>query len=716
MLQTLQPSFGAPARSGIVMSRTNAEIAADEARGREAITEQKPELQGLAGHIAKCWDTARMHRDQSGISEELLRSQRQRNGEYDGDKLAKIRKRGGCDKFFNITNPKCLAGEALMQDVIMPLGDQSFAIDPTPLADLPEEAMREVGEQVAEQISEDQIQADPRAFWRLSNEVADQQLAALREEAKERADKHADKITDQMIEGGWEDAMSGFLRDLCTYKVAWFKGPIIRNKRRTKWTGDQIVVEEELVPFFSNPSPHDIYLSPNLKELGQGYLLERMKFTRGALAEMRDVPGWSGAAIDRVLAANPGSRIGDMVQGDNERNRLEGRDSIFADPYGDEVIEALEFWGSVSAKMLMDWGMSEAKLAAWKQDRRRPGSGIDPNEYFDVCALLVGTECVRAILNPDPLGEWPHNCSSFALKPGSIYGEGIPELIRDDQEGYSAAMRNWLDNAAFSAAPIFGIDTNSVAPESLMNCTMLQPRDVIFFDGNKLRNSGDKPIIPIVIESRADQFLQMAEYFEQKADDRTGIPRYAQGNGDVQGAGQTARGMNMLLQLLSKGIKLILANVDKNVQRRVIARLYRWNLKNLVGPQWEGIKGDCQVSAKGILAEIMKEETRMRLQEFAAMTNNPIDQAIIGQLCRAELLREIAKDMNKDPDKLVPSDQELKAQMQRQAVAAQAQMATGVAPGSGGNVVDMAPPASGLTDGGPASGAAPLGLQEGANG
>ena len=52
-----------------------------------------PLILGLTAHLRACWDAARIAK--KPIETIMLRAMRQRNGEYEADKLSEIRNQGG---------------------------------------------------------------------------------------------------------------------------------------------------------------------------------------------------------------------------------------------------------------------------------------------------------------------------------------------------------------------------------------------------------------------------------------------------------------------------------------------------------------------------------------------------------------------------------------------------------------------------------------------
>jgi hypothetical protein len=87
------------------------------------------------------------------------------------------------------------------------------------------------------------------------------------------------------------------------------------------------------------------------------------------------------------------------------------------------------------------------------------------------------------------------------------------------------------------------------------------------------------------------------------------------------------------------------------------------------------IKGDMQIVASGVVGTLLKETQLQRRNEFMQLTANPFDLQIIGPAGRAELLRQAAKGLNIDVDKVVPKPEEIlaaqKAQVEAEAAAAE---------------------------------------------
>ena len=141
--------------------------------------------------------------------------------------------------------------------------------------------------------------------------------------------------------------------------------------------------------------------------------------------------------------------------------------------------------------------------------------------------------------------------------------------------------------------------------------------------------------------------------FSKQADEITGIPNYVYGSSSVGGAGRTASGLSMLMDNASKGIKQAISNIDMAIDG-VLGRLYVYNM--IFDPD-TFLKGDFRVNTRGAMGLISREQQAEHKREFLAQTANPIDLQIMGPDGRRYLLKEIARTLQMDTDKLVPEPQ-----------------------------------------------------------
>lgn len=615
----------------------------------------KPVLTNLAALIRKSYEDAKSHRSTNGIDDRMTESRRLKSGEYNPSDAARISQTGGSQMFFNITAPKCEAFVAWMQDVFSPVGEKVWDLSPTPIPSLPEGDAQSIVDQVVRTFSATPAGTiDPQQIKMYAQQLYDQTIKSMRDDAQKRVDRMAQKIEDQTQEGGFMPALSSFIEDLAVYPSAILKGPVMQKKRRLKWENGSVAVNNETIPVWYDVDPFDFYPSPNSKCVDEGYICERVTYDRAALSLMKGEPGWKDDAIDAVTGMSKTQSVSTLQGGgvldDSEMARLENRDTTFNSGMADNSIEAIEFWGSVPGYTLQEWGMSDKDIP-------------DKLAFYEINAILIGDMVVRSVVNPDPLGRRPYYVTSYSKNKNSLWGvKSLPEKMIDVQQGVNGAQRTLMNNLAIASGPQVTADVSVISANQMADLHKLYPWKVWPFDGSKITGSGRDPVRFFQPQSNSTELIEVTKYFEDKADDRTLIPRYVAGDGTAGGAGATASGLSMLMTAAARGIKRVIRNIDLDVIRPAVERIYTWNMLTI---QDDTLKGDVQIVPKGTLAALVREQTQLRRQEFLNNTaSSPVAQQIMGLKGYANLLREIAKGLDMPVDKLVPSEEEIDAMVQ----------------------------------------------------
>jgi hypothetical protein len=616
--------------------------------------QQDSVILGLSAYLKRCWDAARIAREP--ISHIMLRAMRQRNGEYEADKLNAIRNQGGSEVYMMLTEVKCRAAESWLRDILLDTGSPPWDLSPTPIPDLPPDASAELQSAFAEEVMA-VIQATGEApskgqLLELKEVVSQQYRFKVLQAAQIRVDKMKIKIEDQFTQGGWPEAFNEFITDLVTFPCAFVKGPVVRRQRHLSWTkgpDGKTIVEagERLAPEFERVSPFNIYPEPGITRINDGYLFEHHKLSRSALSDLIGVPGYDDQAIRKVLEVGPGqSWVAETI----EQEREEEERKFYTEMRPTDMFDALEFWGKVSGKMLRDWGMSDADAP-------------DEAQEYDANIWLVGNYVIKAILNYDPLGEKPYAKTSFIKTPGSFWGRGIPEIIEDLQNICNAAARALVNNMGIASGPQVEVNLERIPPNE--DITQLHPWKIWQVLNDPL--GGSAPAVRFnQPNDNANTLMAVYERFSRLADDHSGIPSYIYGDVDVKGAGRTASGLSMLMGSAGKGIRQVVMHIDNDITMPIVERQFIYNMRYDAD---ESIKGDAQVIPRGAVNLAVKETVNMRRVEFLNATGNEIDMGIIGKDGRAAILREIAKGLQMPVDEIVPSRERLGITQRSQAAA-----------------------------------------------
>jgi|TARA_Y100000310_G_C20699197_1_gene828099 hypothetical protein len=647
--------------------REEKEEVARAARERQA----EPLMLGLASYLRSAFEAAKRSKDP--IENIMLKALRQRNGEYEASKLKQIQLQGGSEIFMMLTEVKCRAAESWLRDILMDEGTPPWDIRPTPNPDLPDLAQEAIdeglGAKVVGIIGEIGTVPSPAEVEQLREVVAQELRFKVLQEAHRCADKMKTRIQDQFAEGGFAESFNDFITDLVTFPVAIIKGPVVRNKRKLSWGSDETgatiaVTDNVLAPEFERVDPFMFYPEPGVSNIDEGYCFEHHPLTRMELSNLIGAEGYDDAAIRSVLDfGNSQSWISTEVS--QEKDEEERKFSTELRPT--QIYDALEFWGKVSGKMLLEWGLTPEEVP-------------DSAKEYDANVWLVGDFVIKAILNYDPLGEKPYAVSSFIKNPGAFWGKGIPEIIEDVQSMANAAARSLANNMGIASGPQVEVNLERIPTNE--DITQMHPWRIWQVLTDPLGSSA--PAVRFnQPNDNSGPLLAVYEKFSQLADDHSGIPSYLSGDLNVKGAGRTASGLSMLMGSAGKSIRQVVMHIDADILKIIVSRQFVYNMRY---DENEDIKGDAQIIPRGAINLAVKDTVNTRRVEFLQATANEFDMEIIGQDGRAAILREVAKGLQMPVDEVVPTRE--KAAFNKRADQAEAQAA-------------IAPPDGGRTGGGP---------------
>lgn len=656
------PTFGSGSVGGLVpvQSLASMQRAAQKASDAELQSQQaQPVITGLAGHIRSFFTKAESAK--RDVQTAMLEALYARRGEYTPDKLAKIQQGGQPVIYMMLPSVKMRQAESLLRDAIIGSRDEKpWTLHPTRNPDLPPEEVSKIYQSVVSEVE----QAIQMGLEPTIDAVRERLIAAktqlterLREEADVRCSRMEDKMEDQLQEGGFDEAFDQFITDLTTFKTAFIAGPIVRRKPRLSWGPDnQPVVTQETTLEWERVDPFDMYPAPWAKNINDGPLIRRHKLTREKLTEMIGVEGYSDVAIRKVLELYGSGGLNDWLTVDSEKARAEGKLTVGAST-DTGLIDALQYWGSVSGAMLRSWGMKEAQVP-------------DASKEYQVEAWCIGAYVIKAVLNADPLARRGIYADSYERVPGSVWGNCVYDLMRDCADMCNGAARALAANMGISSGPQVAVNVDRLASGETIS--QMYPWKLWQVTADPMGSTA-KPIDFFQPASNAAELMGVFAKFSDLADEYTGIPKYTVGAESAGGAGRTASGMSMMLGNASKIIKAVVGGIDTHILTPVLERLYYYNMRY---SEDSDLKGDVRVVARGAMSLATKESAQQRRGEFLAATNNPTDMQIIGLEGRAEILRAAASTLDLNPSKIVPpvavlKDRQKVVQMQQ----AQAAMA-----------------------------------------
>ena len=526
---------------GLTLVMNNNQVSEYQERQRsdaDAVQSQ-PLISGISGHIDKCWSANKTAKQP--IERILLQCLRQRNGEYEPDVLTKLKMQGEPDPIYMmITDIKCRAGISWIKDVEIPPGETPAHFQPTPVPELPPEKIQEAKMRAVKALQQkivelgitpEQLEQDPQTINDIMIQVRDEVRMEIEEMAQADADTMTKEVNDEMVEGKWYEALDSFIDDFVTYPTAFMEGPILKRKRKLAWkqTPDGRSLPEVItatVKEYQWVSPFDVYPSSGARTLNDGNLIIHKRMSPRNLQEMIGVEGFDEDAIRQVLDLYAVGGLREWLSVDSARDVLEDRHNEVGD--GEPKIDLLKFFGDIPGKLLVDWGMDPEQIP-------------DPDMAYPAIVWKVGTYIISARLNEHPLAKRNVYKASFINKNGSIWGRGIPQVMKDIQRICNSAARALQRNMGIASGPMGWMLSDKIHAGQ---DDKMFPWKIWKFTSEQVGGSGQRNLPMGFFQPRVivRELLEIYQKFYDQASEITGIPAYVYGSEKIGGAGQTASG------------------------------------------------------------------------------------------------------------------------------------------------------------------------------
>lgn len=458
------------------------------------------------------------------------------------------------------------------------------------------------------------------------------------EPAKEAAKRMDKKIQDQLDEANADKSLRSFVFEMCLLGTGIYKGPFARDKEYPKWTpeGEYIPVIKQIADV-EYVSVWDSYPDADAANMGEAeWFIQRHKLSKSDLRALKKRPYFRSSSIDAVIKDG-----WDYIE--------EYWESTIKDYYLRQEIErfeVLEYWGIADKDFV-----EETEMEIPKQFKDK--------DEVQVNIWVCNGHVIRAVFNPYTPTRIPYLACPYELNPYSFFGIGIAENMEDTQLLMNGFMRLAVDNAVLSSNVVLEVNENNLVPG----------QDLKISPGKIIRTQGaqGQSIWTSKIENRSQEALSLFDKARQLADEATGMPSYAHGQGGIQGIGRTASGMSMLMGAAAQNIKSVVKNIDDYLLVPLGRALFAFNMQFDFDKDFVG---DLEVVAKGTTSLMRNEVRSQKLLQFLEMTNNPNDTPFVK---RDYLLRELAESLDLEADKTVndPRDAMIQAERQKELMQAQ---------------------------------------------
>ena len=438
------------------------------------------------------------------------------------------------------------------------------------------------------------------------------------------AKKMEKKIHDQLQESGATTHLRSMAFEMALLGTGVMKGAFAVDKEYPNWNEDgEYEPIVKTVPECDHVSIWDFYPDPEAKDMDEAeYVVQRHKMSRTQLRKLKTRPFFMNDGVQLAIDKGPDyvQKYWEMTMEDDDTQPTSER------------WEVLEFWGFVDTKLLEEHGVDI------------------PSELSDLdevnCNVWVcNDEVLRFVLNPFKPTRIPYYAVPYEHNPYSFFGVGIAENMDDTQTLMNGFMRMAIDNAAMSGNLIIEVDETNLVPG----------QDMSVYPGKTFRRQGGAPgqaIFGTKFPNVAQENIQLFDKARVLADESTGFPSFAHGQTGVSGVGRTASGISMLMGAANGSIRTVVKNVDDYLVRPLGRAFFAFNMQFDFD---ESIRGDLEVRASGTESLMANEVRSQRLMQFLQVAQNPV----LAPFAKMDfIIREIAKSMDLDPDKVTNSMQD----------------------------------------------------------
>ena len=631
------------------------------------------------------------------VEKRWLEDLRQYHGRYTDEEQREFQSQKGSRVFQNLTRPKTNALMARLWDLLFPTDDRSWGIGPTPVPELADDAEAALSladdanetmqakkaelEQIEARINaaeddetraqlEQQAQglsAEAEEAEGVANEAqqAADDLHEVLVEAKRRSDLMQEEIDDQLKGCSYQAECRDMIADACKIGIGVLKGPVLGDKTKQKWDRKEVTdadgnkrvmhvlsnIKDDAAPSAYRVDPWAFFPDPDVARVEdcegifERHLMNKVQFRKFAKHPDVDKDAARGIMKEGPGTGSAPSYLVDLssITGQKAESKK--------DPF-----VVWEYTGPVEPEDLEQL----ARAAGDDETLEVLEDGeIDPLMEMHAKIWFCQGKVLKFALHPLDSGEPIYSVFNPEEDEHSLFGFGMPYLMRDNQSILNAAQRMMMDNAGLAVSPQVVINTKVIKPAD--GDWTLAPRKVWHRVANAETDPNEEPFKTYTIASNQAELAAISDMARKGMDETASLPQIAQGE---QGAGvtKTAQGMALLMNSANVVFRRIVKNFDDNVTVPMIRRFYHWNMQF---SSKEEIKGDYEVDARGSSVLLVREMMAQNLIMIAQIFG---DHPVYGKWLKHEnLLKQIFRAHMIPADEISKSAREYEADLQKEA-------------------------------------------------
>ena len=574
------------------------------------------------------------------------------HGKYD-ERIAKdLKDDKKSNLFINATRPKTNVMESRLSDMLFPTDDRNWGIFPTPVPDLvtaaENTARRAADAMLAAAAAPDDENKQREAF------VAEEHQAVMQaemDEAKRRARAMEEEIDDHFRECRYSIQARDVIKDACKLGTGVMKGPVTDGKYKSTWQRVQeaaanvfeLNYSKDSRPAFWRVDPWNFFPDSDSTSMDENEaVFERHMLNKKQLRRLAREPGFDKKAIRTLLMQKPQNTTPSYLA--DLRSITASYNDMIQDRY-----HVWEYHGPLEAQQMKLLAVAmgdEEAVADLDED-------IDPLEELLVVVWFCQGEIMKFGIHHLDSGDSIYSVFNLEKDEASIFGFGIPHIMRDPQAALAGAWRILMDNMGLSAGPQIVINEDVIEPVN--GVWKLEPRKLWRRKGAAPPDK--KPFEMFDIPAHMGDLLKVIEVSKQNVDEETALPMLAQGEQGTQ-VTKTAQGMSILMNSVNIVFRRIIKNFDDDMTTQNVSRMYDWLMQF---SDKEHIKGDYQVDARGSSVLLVRE---MQSANMMAFLTNFGGHPVLSKYLKEEglpALRKLAKAMLIPADEIIKSTAEIAA-------------------------------------------------------
>ena len=496
--------------------------------------------------------------------------------------------------YIGLTRQKSNAAEARLADILLPTDDRNWGIQPTPKPELMTMA-RDTQMAGDKETGEPLVNPDTGEPLRMKDIAR-----AAMDVARKKAEAMQLEIDDQLTECDYNAEVRKVIHSAAVMGTGVIKGPIVTNRTRKAWQpykdtqGNQIhtlEIVEEIKPASFSVDPRNVWPDPGCGDSihnGKG-IYEREQLTARQVRELAKQPGFMKAQLRKVLEEGP-KKSATFQELKDEDQRDIARD----------VYEMWTYWGEVEHEDLEATGVNIGEK--------------DELRSISACVVMINSTVVKAFLNPLEGGDLPYDFFVWEKVAGSVWGYGVPYLMRAQQRVLNAAWRQMMDNSGVTSGPQIIVKAGTIQPADKQ--WQLSARKIWYAtdDVDDVR----KAFTAVEFNSHQAELANIIKMAMELADQETGVPAITQG--EKGAAPDTVGGMQMLMNSANVVLRRLVKQFDDMITKPHIRRYYDYNM---MYSEDEEIKGDFSVDARGSSALLVRDIQNQSFLNLLAAAANP---------------------------------------------------------------------------------------------